>query len=178
MDRAGSQRSRSHAAWLIMSFSSGRWTAEQPTYDQPVVKLDASRSPPGRRRPLDRVSVRPTMRTSRFRRCPAELVDAVLIQPAHAERHSALLATGRVWKTHVVSSSVPDQVTIAFGSDPARELVWTWRTSARHRVDCHSHRPTARRRRRRASTDAADAGTPFRVVTGESTPVEVRQLAQ
>ena len=24
----------------------------------------------------------------------------------------------------------PDQVAIAFGSDPGRELVWTWRTSA------------------------------------------------
>ena len=50
--------------------------------------------------------------------------------PRTRERHSTLLATGRVWKTHVVSSSLPDQVTIAFGSDPARELVWTWRTSA------------------------------------------------
>ena len=64
-----------------------------------------------------------------FRKMPADLVDAVLLQPAHAERHSALLATNRVWKTHVVSSRVPDQVTIAFGSDPARELVWSWRTS-------------------------------------------------
>ena len=60
---------------------------------------------------------------------PAELVGAVLLQAAHAQRHAALLATGRVWKTHVVSTSLPDQVTVAFGSDAARELVWTWRTS-------------------------------------------------
>ncbi|HKI19021.1 MAG TPA: phosphohydrolase, partial [Isosphaeraceae bacterium] len=39
-----------------------------------------------------------------FKLMPAELVDAVMLQPAHAERHLAILATGRVWKTHVVSS--------------------------------------------------------------------------
>jgi hypothetical protein len=64
-----------------------------------------------------------------FESLPANLMDAVLIRPAHAERHSTLLATGRVWKTHVIAGSRPDQVTVAFGSDPARELLWTWRTS-------------------------------------------------
>jgi 3',5'-cyclic AMP phosphodiesterase CpdA len=52
-----------------------------------------------------------------------------MLQPAHAQRHSTLLATGRVWKTHVVSGRQPDQIAISLGSDPARELVWTWRTS-------------------------------------------------
>jgi hypothetical protein len=39
-----------------------------------------------------------------------------------------MLARGRAWKTHVVSGRVPDQVTVAFGLDPARSLAWTWRT--------------------------------------------------
>jgi acid phosphatase type 7 len=64
-----------------------------------------------------------------FRVIPGELLGATLLQSAQALRHSALLATGRVWKTHAVSSLEPDQVTISFGSDPARELVWSWRTS-------------------------------------------------
>ena len=99
-----------------------------------------------------------------FQRMPAELVDAVLLQPAHAERHSALLATGRVWKTHIVSSPLPDQVTIAFGSDPARELVWSWRTS-------QAVKSTALRLAR------VPAGQDVRVVTGgESTLLEVPNL--
>jgi acid phosphatase type 7 len=98
-----------------------------------------------------------------FQAMPAELVDAIMLQPAHAERHSALLATGRVWKTHIVSSPLPDQVTIAFGSDPARELVWSWRTSM-------EVKSTALRLVRAA------AGDDVRVVTGESTFLEVPNL--
>jgi hypothetical protein len=64
-----------------------------------------------------------------FREMPRDLEGSVLLQPSHAARHSAMLATGRVWKTHVVSSFRPDQVAVSFGSDPARELVWTWRTA-------------------------------------------------
>ena len=60
---------------------------------------------------------------------PAELAGVVMLQPSHAGRHSSLLATGRVWKTHVISGPRPDQVAISFGADPAHELVWTWRTS-------------------------------------------------
>ncbi len=60
---------------------------------------------------------------------PDELVGAVLLQPAHSHRHATLLATGRVWKTHVIAGFLPDQVAISFGTDPARELVWTWTTS-------------------------------------------------
>ncbi len=99
-----------------------------------------------------------------------------MIQPAHAERHSTLLATGRVWKTHVVASDVPDQVTIAFGPDPARELVWTWRTSA-------DIAATAIRIARlpKSTKDVPLAGgkppeTPFKIVTGGSSLVEVANL--
>jgi hypothetical protein len=60
---------------------------------------------------------------------PAELRSALLVQPSHDRRHATLLARGRVWKTHVVSGRKPDQVTIAFGLDASRELVWSWRTS-------------------------------------------------
>ena len=103
---------------------------DRPTTASTLVKLDATQSPSWKT-----AAARPGVSAAHdahkpFEALPVDLVDAVLIQPAHAERHSTLLATGRVWKTHVVSSSVPDQVTIAFGSDPARELVWTWRTSA------------------------------------------------
>jgi hypothetical protein len=64
-----------------------------------------------------------------FDRLPAELIGSLMLQASHARRHSTLLATGRVWKTHAPSGRQPDQVVISFGSDPARDLVWTWRTS-------------------------------------------------
>jgi len=60
---------------------------------------------------------------------PAELDGAALLQPAHDRRHAALLAGGRVWKTHSVSSELPDQVVISFGADPTRQLVMSWRTA-------------------------------------------------
>ncbi|MDR3620180.1 MAG: metallophosphoesterase family protein [Paludisphaera borealis] len=66
-----------------------------------------------------------------FRELPKELDGAILLQPAHDRRHAALLAGGRVWKTHSVSRDIPDQAVVSFGLDPARELVWSWRTSAR-----------------------------------------------
>jgi hypothetical protein len=56
------------------------------------------------------------------------LTGATLLQPSHDLRHSTLLARGRVWKTHVASGRRPDQITVAFGADAARELVWSWRT--------------------------------------------------
>jgi hypothetical protein len=112
-----------------------------------------------------------------FEELPADLVDAVLLQPAHADRHSSLLATGRVWKTHVVSSAVPDQLTISFGPDPARALVWTWRTAPR---------PSSTAIRIARLPKGAQAGVattrgglvnePFRVVRGESTVIEVPNL--
>ncbi|AMV39881.1 purple acid phosphatase family protein [Planctomyces sp. SH-PL62] len=64
-----------------------------------------------------------------IRELPAELEGSVLLQPAHDRRHAALLAGGRVWKTHSVSTNVPDQTVISFGEDPTRQLVVGWRTS-------------------------------------------------
>jgi acid phosphatase type 7 len=63
-----------------------------------------------------------------FATIPDNLVGSILLQPRHGERHSTLLASGRVWKTHVPSTVGADQVTISYGSDPAHELVWSWRT--------------------------------------------------
>jgi hypothetical protein len=63
-----------------------------------------------------------------FRVLPLPLFGSLLLQPSHDRRHESVLASGRVWKTHVPSGNRPDQVAIAYGSDPARELVWTWRT--------------------------------------------------
>jgi hypothetical protein len=64
-----------------------------------------------------------------FASLPDELLGSLLIQPAHSDRHATLLATGRVWKTHVIATARPDQITISYGPDPARELVWCWTTS-------------------------------------------------
>ena len=61
---------------------------------------------------------------------PTELQGAVMFQPAHDRRHDALLAGGRVWKTHVPSGHRPDQTVMSFGDDPAHQIVWTWRASA------------------------------------------------
>lgn len=60
---------------------------------------------------------------------PAELDGSVLLQPAHDRRHAGVLAVGRIWKTHSVSSEIPDQVTLSLDEDPARRLIWSWRTS-------------------------------------------------
>ncbi|MGB2607632.1 MAG: hypothetical protein WBC80_01570, partial [Isosphaeraceae bacterium] len=63
-----------------------------------------------------------------FATIPADLDGSILLQPRHEQRHSTLLASGRVWKTHVPSTAGADQVTISYGSDPAHELAWNWRT--------------------------------------------------
>jgi 3',5'-cyclic AMP phosphodiesterase CpdA len=63
-----------------------------------------------------------------FWQIPERLDGSILLQPRHEARHSTLLASGQVWKTHVPSSARADQVTISYGSDPAHELVWSWRT--------------------------------------------------
>jgi acid phosphatase type 7 len=60
---------------------------------------------------------------------PGELRGATLLRTAHDRRHATLLARGRVWKTHVVATAKPDQVTVSFGADPSRELTWSWRTA-------------------------------------------------
>jgi hypothetical protein len=61
---------------------------------------------------------------------PPHLENSLLLQPLHDRRHAAMLAKGRVWKTHVPSDALPDQVAISFGTDPCHELVWSWRTSS------------------------------------------------
>ena len=97
--------------------------------DQPVVTLDGGQEARWRLA-VARPGVSAAFDAWKpFETLPEELNGSVMLQASHDRRHSALLATGRVWKTHVVSRPQPDQVAIAFGADAARELVWTWRTS-------------------------------------------------
>ncbi len=108
---------------------------------------------------------------------PDELLGAVLLQPAHAERHSTLLATGRVWKTHVIAGSRPDQVTISFGTDPTRELVWSWTTSTSVQATAlriAPANPQSVRDRKIVENGAIPANV--RVVTGEATALKVLNL--
>ncbi|WP_406695448.1 metallophosphoesterase family protein [Singulisphaera sp. Ch08] len=63
-----------------------------------------------------------------IRQIPAHLSGSILLQVPRELRHATALARGRIWKTHVASSQTPDQVAISFGPNPARDLVWTWRT--------------------------------------------------
>jgi hypothetical protein len=109
-----------------------------------------------------------------FARLPEELMGAALLQAAHAERHATVLATGRVWKTHVAATGKPDQVAITCGADPARELVWTWRTSSQ---------ATSTVLRLAPAGDCAERSRPgnsnrgnVRVLRGESAAVEVANL--
>ena len=60
---------------------------------------------------------------------PPALDGSILLQPARDRRHMALLAGGRVWKTHSPSSEIPDQTVVSLGDDPTRRLVWSWRTA-------------------------------------------------
>ena len=111
-----------------------------------------------------------------FATLPEELVGASMIQSSHAQRHSTLLAPGRVWKTRVVATREPDQVAIAFGTDPSRELVWTWRTSTD--VEASVVRivraPVGIERNPPASQDRPDGA--IRTVSGDSTLIEVPGL--
>jgi len=112
-----------------------------------------------------------------FRAIPSELVGSVLLQASHAERHRSLLASGRVWKTRVVSTSRPDQVTVAFGSDSARELVWTWRTSPEvHSTAIRIARKTEEGGDEPLSGVAGTTCGDVRIVTGESTCIDVHDL--
>ena len=88
-----------------------------------------------------------------FAALPDELVGAVMLQPSHAERHSTLLATGRVWKTHVVSRPRPDQVAISLRR---RSGAGSWSgPGGRRRTSSSSavRIVPARKRRCRASAD-------------------------
>ena len=61
---------------------------------------------------------------------PAFLTNARLIRTEHDRRHQSMLARGRVWKTHEVASTEPDQVLVSFGNDAPGSLNFSWRTSA------------------------------------------------
>jgi hypothetical protein len=111
-----------------------------------------------------------------FDAIPAELAGAVLLQPAHSNRHGALLAAGRVWKTHVPSTPRPDQVAVAFGSDAARELVFTWRTSPEIESTAVRIARMEKNPRVRPAGGIGASGVDFRVVTGESTCLAVPDL--
>ncbi|AGA27223.1 purple acid phosphatase family protein [Singulisphaera acidiphila] len=63
-----------------------------------------------------------------IQRLPVHLQGSILLQVPRELRHATALARGRIWKTHVASSRTPDQVAVSFGPNPARDLVWTWRT--------------------------------------------------
>jgi hypothetical protein len=108
---------------------------------------------------------------------PEELAGTVLLQPAHADRHATLLATGRVWKTHVVAGGLPDQVAISFGTDPARELIWSWTTSISAGGTAIRIAPAPRRSSR--DCDRGGEGTSpehARLVTGDATKLKVPNL--
>ncbi len=110
---------RGHYAVLVRPMAGG---------SQCEVKLDPNRSS-GWRAVSARVGASlASDQESPIRALSPELVGSILLQPAHSRRGSALLATGRVWKTHVVSRDAPDQITAAYGDDAPHELVWTWRT--------------------------------------------------
>jgi hypothetical protein len=111
-----------------------------------------------------------------FEALPAELAGALLLQASHSKRHSALLASGRVWKTRVASTPLPDQVTVAFGSDPAHELVWTWRTSPEITSSAIRIARAARATDQRQPSSGSPATGDIRVVAGESTCIDVRDL--
>ena len=96
---------------------------------------------------------------------------ATLLQPAHDQRHSSALARGRVWKTHVVAGRTPDQVTVAFGADASRELVWSWRTDVGTRHAVVRYYPLDRNQR----TPPGAAGQ-VREVEGASRTIEVPDL--
>ncbi|MGP0068034.1 MAG: metallophosphoesterase [Isosphaeraceae bacterium] len=111
-----------------------------------------------------------------FEALPEDLAGTVVLQASHARRHSSLLAPGRVWKTHVVSSSQPDQVAIAYGDDPARELVWTWRTSTDVEATALRIARAPRDADRGSPSDLARSEGPFRIVAGDSSLIEVPGL--
>jgi len=112
-----------------------------------------------------------------FATLPDSLLGAVMLQPAHSERHSTLLATGRVWKTHVIAGSRPDQVTIAFGTDPNRELVWSWTTSTSVKSTVLRIAPASSQTARdRKIVEGGAVPADVRVATGEATLLKVPNL--
>lgn len=101
---------------------------------------------------------------------PGHLRGALMLQPAHDRRHATLLARGRVWKTHVASGRAPDQVSVAFGLDPSRDLVWTWRTDPTVRT------PVLRLAPARPGGEAPDRAHPPVTIAADSRTVETPDL--
>ena len=144
---------------------------------QPIVELDTRLTSPWKITPAWSGVSATHDAYKPFESLPVELIAATLIQPAHAARHSTLLATGRVWKTHVVSSSHPDQVAVGFGSNAARELMWTWRTSAEVISSALRIAPvSASDRDNRSARRLPASPGPFRIVHGKSTSVDAANL--
>jgi 3',5'-cyclic AMP phosphodiesterase CpdA len=73
----------------------------------------------------------------------------------------------------VVSGRQPDQVAIAFGADPARELVWTWRTAPEVESTAIRIISAPTWGRGRSSHESEPPRREPRVVEGDSTCVEV-----
>jgi hypothetical protein len=141
--------------------------------DRPVVRLAAGQEASWRIR-VARPAVSAAFDAWKpFETLPPELDGAVMLQASHDRRHSTLLAAGRVWKTRVISGRRPDQVVIAFGADPARELVWTWRTSP----DVATTAVRIVRAKAGADRKPPAGGEPrpdeVRIIAGDSTCVEV-----
>jgi acid phosphatase type 7 len=111
-----------------------------------------------------------------FASLPEELVGAPMLQASHDRRHSTLLAPGRVWKTHVVADRHPDQVAIAFGQDPARELVWTWRTSTDVETTALRIVRAPLGAGRMPPSSEGRPGGKIRIVAGDSSLIEVPGL--
>ena len=85
--------------------------------------------PPGLRLVPIAEGVSPHLDGSRpIAKVPPGLLGSVVLQTDPAAAFEGSLAFGRVWKTHQPSGSMPDQVVVSFGADPARELSFTWRT--------------------------------------------------
>ncbi len=100
-----------------------------------------------------------------------------MLQPAHDQRHSALLATGRVWKTRVVTGQAPTQVAISFGADPARELIWTWTTSPDVKETwLRLAREPANSSDRTQADQPAVEPEPVRLFRGDATAIEIPNL--
>lgn len=107
---------------------------------------------------------------------PRSLRGSTLLRTSDDRRHSTMLARGRVWKTHVVSREVPDQVTVAFGGDPSAELVWSWRTSPG--VTHSPATPACRASNPTASTAPPSAGGPASTDRNPPMPRSERVLAR
>lgn len=107
-----------------------------------------------------------------FESIPSELQGAIAVQGSHERRHATLLAPARIWKTHVASSRIPDQITISFGADAGREIVWSWRT----RPDVEQTRlrlAVAKPGKSPADADPEpSASSEWKIVEGESKLVE------